>query len=143
MGVASEMGGASTVGVATSGSDDKYSEKVIEQMLKRSLFVPPTNTEETPPTPDSGTIELPPLSNPGLAQLGDHYTALWFTYQYFDTGPTRSMEECTETLRVGHVTTTLSSDVLHRLRHFIQAFGKSLEANPRFSEGTCTMYYVK
>ena len=119
--------------------DDKASEhndKVIEQMLKRSLFAPPTtNGDDAPPTPDSGTIELPPLSDPDLAQLGDHYTALWFTYQYFDTGPSRSMEECTETLRVGHVTVTFSPDVLHRLQHFIHAFGKSLEANPRFSEG--------
>ena len=119
--------------------DDKASEhndKVIEQMLKRSLFASPTtNGDDAPPTPDSGTIELPPLSDPDLAQLGDHYTALWFTYQYFDTGPSRSMEECTETLRVGHVSVTLSPDVLHRLQHFIHAFGKSLEANPRFSEG--------
>ena len=131
MGTASEVGGAN--------GDDKcseHNEKIIEQMLKRSLFAPPTtSTEDAPPTPDSGTIELPPLSDPDLAQLGDHYTALWFTYQYFDTGPSRSMEECTETLRVGHVTATLSPDVLHRLQHFIQAFGKSLEANPRFSEG--------
>lgn len=140
MGTAGEVGGVSDHNA--SGEQD---EEVIEQMLKRSLFSPPIiNAEDAPPTPDSGTIELPPLTDPDLAQLGDHYTALWFTYQYFDTGPSRSMEECTETFRVGHVTATLSPDVLHRLQHFIHAFGKSLEANRRFSEGelcgifTCT-----
>ena len=142
MGTASGVGVASTV--ASNDDEDscgEYKEKIIELMLKRSLFAPPTpttttDTEDTPSTPDSArTIELPPLSNPGLAQLGEHYTAVWFTYQYFDTGPSRLVEECTETLRLGHVTATLSPDVLHRLKHFIQAFGKSLAANRRFSEG--------
>ena len=141
MGTAGEVGGVSDHDNA-SGEQD---EEVIEQMLKRSLFAPPIiNAEDAPPTPDSGTIELPPLTDPDLAQLGDHYSALWFTYQYFDTGPSRSMEECTETFRVGHVTATLSADVLHRLQHFIQAFGKSLEANRRFSEGElCDIFTCK
>lgn len=132
MGMAGEVSGVSDHDKAS----DEQNEEVIEQMLKRSLFAPPiTNAEDAPPTPDSGTIQLPPLTDPDLAQLGDHYSALWFTYQYFDTGPSRLIEECTETLRVGHVTATLSPDVLHRLQHFIHAFGKSLEANRRFSEG--------
>ena len=111
--------------------------KVIESMLKRSLFAPPI---ATPSTPDSATIELPPLAEPDLAQLGHNYGAVWFTYQYFDVGPSRQVEECTETLRVGHMTATFSPDVIHRLQHFVQAFKKSSAAVPRFSEGTteCT-----
>ena len=142
MGVASGEGRVNTVGLVPDNADDiinESSEKVIDHMLKRSLFAPPTanaNTEDIlPPTPDLGTIELPPLSDPDLAQLGEHYSALWFTYQFFDTGPSRSAEECTEALRIGQVTSTLCPDVLHRLQHFILAFGKSLEANPRFSGG--------
>ena len=102
-------------------------------MLKRSLFALPI---ATPTTPDSATIELPPLAEPDLAQLGRNYEAVWFTYQYFDVGPSRQVEECTETLRVGHMTATFSPDVIHRLQHFIQAFRKSSAAVPRFSEGT-------
>ena len=119
--------------MGTNGKDEGYHDNnIVEVMLKRSLFAPPT---EPPSTPDSATIELPPLSDPDLAELGKDYKAVWFTYQYFDVSAARSVEECTETLRVGHMTISFSPDVLHRLLHFLQAFKKSLAANPRFSEG--------
>lgn len=123
--------------MGTDGKTEGYHDdsKVIEVMLKRSLFAPPI---DTPTTPDSATIELPPLADPDLAQLGQHYKALWFTYQYFDVGPSRTVEECTETLHVGHMTATFSPDVLHRLQHFIQALRKSSASAPRFSEGMST-----
>lgn len=120
------------MGVVDKEEDHHDDNKVIDLMLKRSLFAPPL---ATPTTPDSATIELPPLSEPDLAHLGKHYRALWFTYQYFDISAARSVEECTETLRVGHITASFSPDVLHRLQHFILALKRSIAANPRFSEG--------
>lgn len=121
-----------TTGKEEEEEEDHNIKDVVELMLKRSLFAPPT---EVPSTPDSSTIELPPLSDPDLAQLGKHYGAVWFTYQYFDVSAARSIEECTETLRVGRVTASFSPDVVHRLQHFLQALKKSMSANPRFSEG--------
>ena len=118
-----------------SGGGSCNNDELTGLMLKRSLFAP---TPDTPSTPDSGTIELPPLSNPDLAQLGSHYRAVWFTYQYFDTSVSRLIEECTETLHIGYMMASFSPDVVHRLLHFLRAFKKSMEANPRLSEGTST-----
>ena len=117
------------------GSPDSLS----ETFLKRSLFDSQS---------DSNTIELPPLSESDLTKLGEPFNAVWFTYLYFDVRSSRLIEECTEQLYVGEMRASFSPDVVHRLQHFIVAFQKSAEANPKFSEGinvlcvcVCTLYF--
>ena len=77
-----------------------------------------------------------PLSSTAtLLQPRGEFTAVWFTYEYYDVGPTRQVEELTEILNIGKINGTISPDVTHRLLHFSQAYSRSLEANPLFSEG--------
>lgn len=70
-----------------------------------------------------------------LETLGEPFQAVWFTYDYHDVGPQRSVEECTEVLRVGVVCATFSPDVVHRLELFYTAFGESLKVAPSVSIG--------
>ena len=77
---------------------------------------------------------LPPLAEHLLAAKPE-YTALWFTYEYYDVGREHAIEECTERLLVGEIHALLSPDVVHRVTYFTSAYRESLKAYPLFSEG--------
>ena len=100
-----------------------------EQVLSGSLFAP----SPPPSTPHTLTPPSPPCSC---------LEAVCLTYEYYDTGPSRAIEECTETLSLGRARVTVCPDLLHRLMHFQDAFTQSLHANPLSSQGVCTYMYV-
>ena len=100
-------------------------------ILRESLFDPKTDTEPGEQHPAT----LPPNPLRLLESRAEVFTAAWLTYEYYDIGPIRKMEECTEILQLGRAEVIVSLDVVHRLQHFYRAYSRSLEANPLFSEG--------
>ena len=105
--------------------------------------VPPS---DTPPTLLQSSSHFPSRSSMGsrldegaesLVAMGEPYQGVWFTYDYHDLGPQRSVEECMEQLRVGVVSAAVSPDVLHRLELFHLAFQDSLKVTPSISSGGC------
>lgn len=113
--------------MGTQEATDPKSTGVSDDLLRGSLFSPSSST--------SLTIDLPPATKEGLAQIGVPYKALWISYLYFDIDQSRSVEECTETISIGRTKMAFSPDVLHRLQHFLTAFKHSNEANPASSKG--------
>ena len=63
------------------------------------------------------------------------FSAIWFTYEYYDVGPAHPCEVCEERLDVGEVNFLFSPDTLHRVTHFTSAYGESVKACPLFTEG--------
>ena len=86
------------------------------------------------------TNQLPPLAEHLLAPRPE-YTAVWFTYEYYDIGPKHAIEVCEERLELGEVALLLSPDVVHRLTHFSSTFNESVEACPLFTEGI-QLYWI-
>lgn len=87
----------------------------------------------------SSTGPKPSRDSDSLQALGEQFQAVWFTYDYVNVGPQRSVEECTEVLRVGVVCAVFSPDVVHRLELFLGAFKKSLTVTPSFSTGKMSL----
>ena len=101
-------------------------------MCNGSLFDPETQT--TPP--EKLPLPLPEL----LLAPRPEFSALWFTYEYYDIGPTHSCEVCEARVAVGEVDVLISPDTLHRVTHFTSAYVESVKACPLFSEGkVCTV----
>ena len=99
-----------------------------ELALTGSLFDP----EITSATPHD-TISLP---RPELLLAPrPEFTAVWFTYEYYDVGPNHTVEVCEERLIVGEFDLLLSPDTVHRVTHFTAAYRESVKACPLFSEG--------
>ena len=96
-----------------------------ELIIANSLF------DLTPSTVD----QLPPPPAEHLLAPRPEFSAVWFTYEYYDVGPAHSIEVCTERLEVGEMDVLLGPDVTHRLTHFTAAYRGSLQACPLFSEG--------
>ncbi len=68
-------------------------------------------------------------------QPRDCYQAIWFSYEYYDKGPTREREECKENVIIGEQCFIVSPDVVHRIRFFVEHFLNSLDAAPLISQG--------
>ena len=92
-----------------------------------SLFDPAIET--TPP--DKQPLPLPEL----LLAPRPEFSAVWFTYEYYDVGPAHPCEVCEVRLLVGEVNFLLSPDTLHRVTHFTSAYSESAKACPLFTEG--------
>ena len=103
-------------------------------VLTGSLFDPETIT--VPPDKQS-----PPLPELLLAPRPE-FTALWFTYEYYDVGPQHTIEICDERLMVGEVNVLVSPDTLHRVSHFTSAYSESVKACPLFSEGKLKTVFI-
>lgn len=99
------------------------SECDLQEIQHGTLF------EESPGTDQPATI--PEVLSKGRKE----FSALWFSYEYYDVGPTHQTEELMEIFNLGWVNVAVSPDVLHRFQHFHHAYSQSLEANPLFSEG--------
>lgn len=97
-----------------------------ELTLAGSLFDPEPTTVSS--------NQLPPLAELLLAPRPE-FTAVSFTYEYYDVGPKHSIEVCEVRLELGEFDVLLSPDVIHRTTYFISAYTESLEACPLFSEG--------
>ena len=63
------------------------------------------------------------------------YQAVWFSYEYYDKGPTREREECKENVIIGEQCFIVTPDVVHRIRFFVEHFLNSLDAVPLISQG--------
>ena len=99
-----------------------------ELVLTGSLFDPKHQGTSS----DQGLPPSPEL----LLALRPEFSALWFTYEYYDVGPAHPCEVCEERLLVGEMNLLLSPDTLHRVTHFTSAYGESVKACPLFTEGT-------
>ena len=115
--------------MGTQQSTNPKSTGVSDDLLTGTLFAPSSSA--------SLTIDLPPATKEGLAQIGKPYKAVWISYLYFNVDQSRPVEECTETISIGRTKMAVSPDVVHRLQHFLTAFKQSNEANPASSKGTC------
>lgn len=78
-------------------------------------------------------------------QYKSEYSAVWFTYEYYDITKEREVEICNEEVRLGEQRVLLSADVVHRLEFYIERFLRSLEVMPLISQGKkwySTRHYV-
>ena len=105
-----------------------------ELILTGSLFDPQAQGTST----NQATPPLPEL----LLAPRPEFSAVWFTYEYYDVGPAHPCEVCEERLVVGDVSFLLSPDTLHRITHFTSAFEESVKACPLFIEGMYIIYYT-
>ena len=93
-------------------------------LVHESLFDPSCD----PPTPSTPPPEV-------MLAAREEFAGVWFSYEYFDTGPAHPAEVCNEVFIVGVVDFVVTPDLLHRIRHFKKAYRESVEACPLFSEG--------
>lgn len=82
-------------------------------------------------------VDCPPdTSSPQYwLQYKSEYSAVWFSYEYYDITKEREVEICNEDVRLGEQRILLSADVVHRLQFYIERFLRSLEAMPLISQG--------
>ena len=88
-----------------------------------------------PETCSTAAERLPPPLPELLLATKPEFSALWFTYEYYDVGLQHSVEVCQERLEVGEMEILLSPDTVHRVTHFTSAYRESVDACPLFSEG--------
>ena len=92
-----------------------------------SLFDLNWNIKDESPEQDVSLLFCPP----------EEFSALWFSYDYYDVGEGREREECSEVLRVGKVKGVVCPEVIHCYNQLTESLASSLEANPWRSSGEC------
>lgn len=92
-----------------------------------SLFDLNWSIKDASPEQDVSLLFCPP----------EEFSALWFSYDYYDVGEGREREECSEVLRVGKVKGVVCPEVIHCYNQLTEGLASSLEANPWRSSGEC------